>query len=393
MPLPPERRGHAHPRPDSTTRSSTPTVTPSSTCPLVRDILRAQAGDDAVAAHGPGDERRVGRSAACRPSRCAAPGSSARRGGVCRPATPSTAGPRSSRSSWPSGCRSSASTTRCSTRRTGWSLPRSTTPPSDARSPRAFNTFYAEAFRDHADALTPVGIIPMHTPDEAIAELEHATGELGLKAFMFGGPIARPVPGRRSAVAGRALAGLPRPRLAVRLRPGVAALRRAGRVADVPHRSHGVDDPRVGQQLRVQPHRDVRHRRRGCSRCRCSWAACPSGSPSCGSRSRRAVSRGPRRCTPTSSSHWEKRNRDAVEHYNPAHLDRGQLADLFEQYGSPRYRDRLDRLDDGLRMLSLPDEDPATLDEFAALRHPRRRRHPRRVHHRRSTSAARPTTR
>ena len=63
--------------------------------------------------------------------------------------------------------------------------------------------------------------------------------------------------------------------------------------------------------------------------------------------------------------HWEKRNREAVEHYNPALLDRVSLAGLFEQYGSARYRERLDRLDDGLHMLSLPDEDPATLDEFA----------------------------
>ena len=31
--------------------------------------------------------------------------------------------------------------------------------------------------------------------DEAIAELEFATSQLGLKAFMFGGPISRPVPG------------------------------------------------------------------------------------------------------------------------------------------------------------------------------------------------------
>ncbi len=60
---------------------------------------------------------------------------------------------------------------------------------------RAFNTFYSEAFADHRETLTPVGIIPMHTPEEAIAELDHATGELGLKAFMFGGPISRPAPG------------------------------------------------------------------------------------------------------------------------------------------------------------------------------------------------------
>ena len=57
--------------------------------------------------------------------------------------------------------------------------------------------------------------------------------------------------------------------------------------------------------------------------------------------------------------HWEKRNRDAVEHYNPAHLDRAQIESLFEQYGAARDRERLDQLDAGLRMLSLPDEDPA----------------------------------
>jgi hypothetical protein len=44
---------------------------------------------------------------------------------------------------------------------------------------RAFNTFYAEVFRDHRDKLTPVGVIPMHTPEEALTELDHATGTLG----------------------------------------------------------------------------------------------------------------------------------------------------------------------------------------------------------------------
>ena len=70
--------------------------------------------------------------------------------------------------------------------------------------------------------------------------------------------------------------------------------------------------------------------------------------------------------TPTSLGHWEKRNREAVEHYDPALLDRAQLVELFEEFGSDGFRDRLDQLDDGLTFLSLPDEDPATLDEFAA---------------------------
>ena len=61
--------------------------------------------------------------------------------------------------------------------------------------------------------------------------------------------------------------------------------------------------------------------------------------------------------------HFEKRNREAVEHYNPKHLDRELLVELFGKYGSDRYRARIDQLDDGLRFLSDPDE--TNLDEFA----------------------------
>src|SRR5207244_6516885 len=64
--------------------------------------------------------------------------------------------------------------------------------------------------------------------------------------------------------------------------------------------------------------------------------------------------------------HWEKRNREHLEHYDPAHLDRALLADLFRRHGAPAVTARLDRLAEGLTCLSEPDEDPATLDEFAA---------------------------
>ena len=229
---------------------------------------------------------------------------------------------------------------------------------------RAFNTFYAEAFRNHRDTLTPVGIIPMHTPDEAIAELEHATGELGLKAFMFGGPISRPA-------------------------PGVESPSRAARWLD----SLGLDslydyDP-VWQRcvdLGVSPTFHT---------AAMGWTIRASvtnyvfnhigmfaiagemlalslfmgGVPQRFPQLRFAFQEGGVAWAAALLSnligHWEKRNRDAVEHYNPAHLDRAQVVSLFEQYGSARYRERLDQLDDGLRMLSLPDEDPAILDEFA----------------------------
>jgi predicted TIM-barrel fold metal-dependent hydrolase len=58
---------------------------------------------------------------------------------------------------------------------------------------RAFNTFTADYFRDFSDRLTPAAVIPMHTPEEAIEELEFATRQLGLKVAMLGSLIRRPV--------------------------------------------------------------------------------------------------------------------------------------------------------------------------------------------------------
>ena len=59
---------------------------------------------------------------------------------------------------------------------------------------RAFNVFTADAFRDFADRITPAACIPVHTPDEAIEELQYCTRQLGFKVAMFGSLIARPVP-------------------------------------------------------------------------------------------------------------------------------------------------------------------------------------------------------
>jgi len=229
---------------------------------------------------------------------------------------------------------------------------------------RAFNTFYAEAFCDHVATLTPVGIIPMHTPEEAIAELDHATAELGLKAFMFGGPISRPA-------------------------PGVDPPSRAARWLD----SLGLDsrydyDPvwqrcvelgvsptfhtaAMGWTIRASPSNYVFNHvgmfaiAGELTALSLFMGGVPQRFPSLRFAFQEGGVAWAAALRANLVGHWEKRNRDAVEHYNPALLDRAQLVSLFEEYGSPRYRDRLDRLDDGLRMLSLPDEDPATIDEFA----------------------------
>jgi predicted TIM-barrel fold metal-dependent hydrolase len=44
------------------------------------------------------------------------------------------------------------------------------------------------------DGLTPAAVIPMFTPDEAIAELDFVTKQLGAKVGMFGGGVPRRVP-------------------------------------------------------------------------------------------------------------------------------------------------------------------------------------------------------
>ena len=58
---------------------------------------------------------------------------------------------------------------------------------------RAYNIVTAEYFRHFADRMTPAAIIPMHTPEEAIEELEYAVKQLGYKVAMLGSLMDRPV--------------------------------------------------------------------------------------------------------------------------------------------------------------------------------------------------------
>jgi predicted TIM-barrel fold metal-dependent hydrolase len=56
---------------------------------------------------------------------------------------------------------------------------------------RAMNTYVAEVFGAYADRMTPTALIPMFTPDEAVAELDYAVGTLGLKAVVMTGVVPR----------------------------------------------------------------------------------------------------------------------------------------------------------------------------------------------------------
>ncbi|MGE0388455.1 MAG: amidohydrolase family protein [Gammaproteobacteria bacterium] len=58
---------------------------------------------------------------------------------------------------------------------------------------RALNDYYADLWGTHPDRYTPVATIPMHTPQEAIAELEYACGKRGMKAAMLASHVRRPI--------------------------------------------------------------------------------------------------------------------------------------------------------------------------------------------------------
>ena len=59
---------------------------------------------------------------------------------------------------------------------------------------RALNMLYADMFGPYADRMTPSAVIPMHSPEEALTELEFAVNELGLKTVSIPGEWRGPVP-------------------------------------------------------------------------------------------------------------------------------------------------------------------------------------------------------
>ena len=115
---------------------------------------------------------------------------------------------------------------------------------------RAYNIVSADYFKDLSDRMTPAAIIPMHTPEEAIAELEFVTKQLGSKVGMFGSAMPRKVPSvdgqRPRHRPPRGLVRGVRHRQHLRLRPGLG---------EVPRGRHRADLPRAGsnQALRNSP--------------------------------------------------------------------------------------------------------------------------------------------
>jgi len=229
---------------------------------------------------------------------------------------------------------------------------------------RAFNRYYAEVYADYRDRLEPVACIPMFTPEEAVDELEHAVGHLGLKAVMLAGVIPRSLPGAEGSRAARWIDTLGHDS-PYDYDPVWAACERLG-VAATFHSSSQGWGTRMSTTNYVYNHIGNFATAGEAAARSLFFGGVPRRFPDL----RFAFQEGGVAwgCNLYSDilGHWSKRNREAIAHYDPRRLDSKQLMQLFDQYATGSVRDRRDRLPYGLNMLSEPEDDPAVIDEFAS---------------------------
>jgi predicted TIM-barrel fold metal-dependent hydrolase len=230
---------------------------------------------------------------------------------------------------------------------------------------RALNRYYAEVYADYRDRLEPVAAIPTFNPEEAITELDHAVGELGLKAVMFGGTIPRPYddtpnsPGRWIDTLGHDS-----------LYDYDPVWRRCEELGVAPTFHSGGQGWGTRMSTTNNSYNQVGN-----------FAAADEGTcrslvfggvPMRFPRLRFAFQEGgvawAAALVAGIIGHWEKRNIEAIQHYNPANLDRDLLGRLFEEYATGGIAEQRSRLDDGLAMLSDPDELERDVEMFGESR-------------------------
>ncbi|MCH2173561.1 amidohydrolase [Myxococcota bacterium] len=228
---------------------------------------------------------------------------------------------------------------------------------------RAFNRYYAAMFEGVRDRLEPVAVIPTVTPEEGVAALDHAILELGLKAVTLSGVVGRAFPGSEDV--------------------------RGARYFDtLGHDSDYDYDPlwRRCVELGVTPTFHGSSQGMGMRASRTNYVYnhignfAVAGEAACRSLFMGGV---PMRFPDLHFAfleggvawganlysdilaHYEKRNINVIEQYDPARLDREEMARLFRKYAPEKMVDHLDELDEGLLLLADPAENRDGIDEFA----------------------------
>jgi predicted TIM-barrel fold metal-dependent hydrolase len=230
---------------------------------------------------------------------------------------------------------------------------------------RVYNEINADLYRPYADRMTAVAVVPAVTPDEAIAELDHAVEQLGAKAVMLS-HVRRPVP--KVARDAPAFAG-------------------AAQRLD----TFGIDsefdyDPlwqrcvELGVAVGLHASELGWGSRRSVSRYAYNHIGCFAAAGE--SLAKSLFMGGVTRRFPTLNfvfleggvawgcsllsdlvGHWEKRNAKALSHLDPAALDVEEVVRLFGQYGTPRYQEHLEAISE---FFARPEHRPDVLDDWSA---------------------------
>jgi predicted TIM-barrel fold metal-dependent hydrolase len=231
---------------------------------------------------------------------------------------------------------------------------------------RALNTYMAEMHDGLSDRILPVAAIPMHTPAEAIEEMEYAVQVLGMRAILIPNFVPRPIP---------------------------RVHRDHPEYDDVALRfdTYGVDgehdyDPVWAKcvELGVVPSVHTPATGFGFHKSISSYVHNHIGTfaSSCAALCKSLLLGGVFHRFPTLKvaaleggagwatslyadfiSHWEKRNGDVIQSLNPERMDRELLTSLLSTYGSDRVQARLEEIREDMVYSRQP---PDGLDEFRA---------------------------
>ena len=232
---------------------------------------------------------------------------------------------------------------------------------------RALNTAIAEMYGEYSERMTPAALIPMDSPEEAVRELDHAVRALGLKAILMPAYVERPIPAFQRRY----------PELATTLTrfdtygldsahdydpvwtkclelgvaptthdPGLWGGRRS--ISNFMHNHIGHFAASAEALCRGLFMGGVTKRfpalKFGFQECGVSWA--------CG-------------LYADLIGHWEKRNKDVVEMFDPARIDRDYLLRLTSQYGDERVHSNLPAIRD---LYEREQPRPPSIDDWAACR-------------------------
>ncbi|MBV1881337.1 MAG: amidohydrolase family protein [Pseudomonadales bacterium] len=223
---------------------------------------------------------------------------------------------------------------------------------------RAFNIYHARLYEEYSDRMTAVAVIPTATPEEAVAEL-HFAKEVGLKTVLLGGLFSR----KRNNRSYIDIIGFDDEQ---NYDPVWQACEDLGFSPSF-HASGMGWGSRTSSSNYVYNH--LGHFAAG------QEAICRSlflgGVTRRFPNLRFAFLEGGVgwACNLFSDivGHWEKRNKEDIQHYDPANLDREKFESLFQEYAPSSFQNKLSDLDRSLRVLSDPAEGKVGQDEFAAI--------------------------